>query len=465
MDDSFQERRGLFDGLKVPALDVSAIILALVAILLFQLGVSVISAVGSAEVSTEAVEATQTIDLTRTIAGNVLGRFGATGKLIADAFGLDTEHKRLALGYYLGFFGWGLVIWAFFSLALQRVAAMRLAREEGLSIAEALKFAASKFTSNLLTVAAVVAFTAVLYLLFNASIAGWLSRVPYLGDLLFPLLFLLVLLSSFLMVFCIALGIFGFNLASAAIATESSDFFDGISRSWNYILSRPWVFLSSNALIILYIVLFVTFGSFFVKLSATSLSVGDYGLGRDVIAVDASPEMAKLLKLDDEQTRAFAELDAVQIPGKADYVYRRYVQRLDDASGERYLQTQENGQAYNVLPLLKREYGLFYYSAGLVGIFISVCQLLVYAYAVNYFMAGQSTIYFLTRKEVDGDDYNEIIIGEDDDEDGFEFRTYAQPPASPPPAGPDDKGGSGDKGQGDNKDGGDGKSLPMVMEV
>ena len=43
--------------------------------------------------------------------------------------------------------------------------------------------------------------------------------------------------------FATTLGVLGFNLSAAAIATEDSDTFDGVSRSWNYLLARPWAVL------------------------------------------------------------------------------------------------------------------------------------------------------------------------------------------------------------------------------
>ncbi|MDF1667403.1 MAG: hypothetical protein P1V97_36995, partial [Planctomycetota bacterium] len=346
---------------------------------------------------------------------------------------------------------------------------------------------------NFFTVASALGIVAVLYGLCNASIGGNLASIPYVGDILLIVLFFVILGSSFIIVFFLALTLLGFNMASSAIATESSDAFDGVSRSWNYILSKPWAFLQSNFLILLYITVFLTFGGLFLRVSITSMSIGDYGLGAKSRIVPAGAEAQQLMKQDANDADA-AKLWAKQdlsLPGKGEYLYNRIINKGDRYVGtyytretavkgsagdkktnsvryykRQYLQKQPDGSLVDVLPAIKNQ-GLFYYAGEAVYFWMALCQLIMYAYALNYFFAGQTTIYFMLRKEVDGDDYNEIILGNEDDDGLFDLPSYPgqSGPSAPPPSGGDDDKGPG----GDNKDQGGGgdktKSLPMIMEV
>ncbi len=112
----------------------------------------------------------------------------------------------------------GLVaLWAFFSAAINRIAAMTIARQESVPIKEACAFSARKFLPVTFTVGLVVLVFAVLYGVAN-PLYGLVSRVPVLDVLLSVFFYPLVLLSSFLVVFVVFLGVFGFNLASSAMA-------------------------------------------------------------------------------------------------------------------------------------------------------------------------------------------------------------------------------------------------------
>lgn len=493
MDGFTQQRRGLFDGLKVPALDISAIFLGVIAILLWKAGISVVSWTAATEIGNDTISSKPTVDLVSVMLGNLLSYFGSFGKVIAAAYKLPLQSQKLSLVHYIGFYGWSLAVWAFFSAAMNRIAAMKLAREEGVEIAEAIKFGFKKFLSNVFTVASALGIVAVLYGLCNASIGGNLASIPYVGDILLMVLFFLILGSSFMIVFFLAMTLLGFNMASSAIATEASDAFDGVSRSWNYILSKPWAFLISNFLILLYITLFLTFGGLFLRISVTSMSIGDYGLGSKSRIVPAGPEAQQLMKQGDndaDSASRWAKQD-LSLPGKGEYLYNRIIVQGDRYVGSyytrktttngsagdskkssvryykrQYLQKQPDGSLVDVLPAIKNQ-GLFYWAGEAVFWWMSLCQLIMYAYALNYFFAGQTTIYFMLRKEVDGDDYNEIILGTEDDDDLFDLPSYPGQggPSAPPPSG-----GDGGKGPGgDNKDQGGGgdktKSLPMVMEV
>jgi len=446
-----QERRGLFGGLKVPALDITAIALAFVALLLFQGGVRVIAGITTTEVGPDvAIVGKEAIELNRVVLGNVLHQFGTVGRLIAESFELPHQAERLQLIQYLLYFGWAFLLWAFFSAALTRIAAMRIAREESLSTAQALGFALRKCIANIIALLFVPAVVFFFYFIVNTLIVGSLSSIPYVGSLFLALFSPVVLVTSAAITFFVALGLLGFNLCSAAIATEASDAFDGISRAWGFILSRPWQFLLTNGLIVAFLAIFLFFGGLFVRVSVGSLSTGGLGLGSKAVQIDAA-EAATLTGDPRYETGA----KKLVLPGKGEYLYKRAVLRDDAHSGAHYLQAQLDGHAVDVLTYIKkREWGLLYYIGGIAFYLVGGLKLLVLAFALNYFFAGQTAIYFLLRYDVDGDDYSEINLDIDEDGDPFNLPNLPATPASPsaPPSSEDS--------------GGKGRSLPMApMEV
>ena len=96
------------------------------------------------------------------------------------------------------------------------------------------------------------------------------------------------------------------------------------------------------------------------------------------------------------------------------------------------------GPSINIEPLLHQ--GTRGFLFGMVTFWVKFfARTLLYAYLVAYFFCAQTTLYFFLRRDVEGDDYSEIVINEPDDR-------FPQP-AGPAPA-PKDEGG--------------GKDLPMA---
>lgn len=468
-------RRGLFDGLKVPALELNAIILAVLALVLFQGGVYVMAQLASIEVGAGQIDGRPALDLNVKMLGNLLFFAGKPGRFIAETFQLPLTHTKLPLALYAGYIIWAMLLWSFFSAMLCRIAAMKLAREEGLTLSDALGFGARKFLQNIASLLFVGAIMGMFYGFFNATVAGWIGRIPYFGQGLLGVFFIFVLASSFVITFVFAMTLLGFNLSSAAVATESSDAFDGVSRSWNYILSKPWAFVLMNALIVFMMVLLTTFGHLFLKVSVASLGISNWGLSHKTQRLEPGKEAAALMGGKDNPAALKFENTALELPGAGEYLYNRVITRHPSHVGRyqekpkagggtervftrHYLQRQPDGRFIDILPAIQNQ-GFLYFLGEAVNFWIQLFKLIIYGYVLNYFFAGQTTIYFLLRKEVDGDDYNEIIMGDEDDQDPFDLPSFdpANPP--PPPGGPSKP--ADDKGS--DKDGG--RSLPMVMEV
>lgn len=522
MEGFSQERRGLFDGLKVPH-NGNAVIIAALGLLAYWFGIRLIE-------EGLGVHGEGSCRLLAGMLGNVCSFFGYPGEVVARLMGLGSSWTSYRGVEWIVFVGWTVSVWAFLAGSITRIAAMKLAREEGLELKDALRFGVKKWLSNIGSIVFVLIIIGFFYLLTNATLAGWIGRIPYVGGVLLGIFFVLVLIASFLIVLAGALGVLGFNLAAAAISTEVSDAFDGVSRAWDYVLARPWHLILTYLCTFTYLGIIIFLGLTFIEVSVKSLGVGWWGLGQDAraVAVDDAARNANRLP---------SGLDVVYLPGRADFVYgqaigRRYrpdeaghiffpqgveyaIERFhedtrsyprilddliyepgtrsagtgvpnwkgpyllmesaprdgwgnpygiaagqggnvhyelfssgkdgiprtsDDVSG---LQGKGIGVGYagkiDIAPLVEPTLS---FAARAIRIWIDIARLLLYGYCLAYFFSAQTTVYFLLRKEVEGEDYTEIMLEEEADEaDEQPFEYGATPPATPdkpatPPATP-----------------------------
>ncbi len=132
---------------------------------------------------------------------------------------------------------WALLVWAVFGGALGRMNSVRFARDEGVSPRSALQFSVRNWQSfvyaPLLPLVAVGFCLAVIYGVGRLEywtgtgwVIGMLGWIPMFSGFAAAALLILTTLSWPLMV--------------AAISTEGSDGFDGLSRAFGYVMNRPW---------------------------------------------------------------------------------------------------------------------------------------------------------------------------------------------------------------------------------
>jgi hypothetical protein len=114
-----------------------------------------------------------------------------------------------------------VLVWSFFGAAILRTAALKLTRDEPLSLREALRFGAKNFPAYLLAPVLVLFFA--LFFVFCNALAGLVMSIPLLGStILVPVLFPLVLISSLLIVLAVVGGFVGLPLMWAGIAIEQN---------------------------------------------------------------------------------------------------------------------------------------------------------------------------------------------------------------------------------------------------
>jgi hypothetical protein len=152
-------------------------------------------------------------------------------------FEVNVSWSELAFAWTQLF--WALVVWSLIGGALSRMNALQFAKRKRLSVGAALRFSRRQLLNYL--VAPFLPLSAVLILQgFNWLLGLLASLVPSVGFVAIGIGWIVVLFSGFLMA-ALVLGIAcGWPLMIAAISTEDSDGFDGLSRAFGYLFDRPW---------------------------------------------------------------------------------------------------------------------------------------------------------------------------------------------------------------------------------
>ena len=169
---------------------------------------------------------------------------------------------RFHVVYFVLFSAWFLIVWAIFGGAIARIAAVHVARDEKISIRQALRFSSAKLLSFVF--APVIPLIIMLVAGLIVAAGGLLMYVPVIGPLALGTLFILALVAGFIITLVAVGTAGGINLMYPTIAVEGSDSFDAISRSFSYVFARPWRMIFYSVLSLLYGALCFIFVRYFV---------------------------------------------------------------------------------------------------------------------------------------------------------------------------------------------------------
>jgi hypothetical protein len=281
--------------------------------------------------------------------------------------------------YGLLFFAWFLLIWSLFGGAVARIAAVHVARDEKISVRQALRFSISKVLSFLF--APLIPLLIILFIGAVVAVTGLLLlHIKVVGPVVMGAVFFLALLAGFIMTL-VALGtIGGFNLMFPTVAVEGSDSFDAISRSFSYVFARPWrmlfytvVAIAYGALTYLFVRLFI-----FVMLMLTHYFVGWF------LPQGGQP---------DRYWNGAGNPPAVIWPAPA---WDNLTYDINYAG----LKTSEDVAAGEISFWV-------YLTIGLLG-----------AFAISFYFSANTIIYYLMRREVDATELDDVYVEETEDEFG-----------------------------------------------
>ncbi|MCZ6689842.1 MAG: hypothetical protein O7H41_09590 [Planctomycetota bacterium] len=432
-----QERRGIFGGVKAP-FDLNAVFLAFIAIVLFFVGVKGIEwGIGEPNILPRIVRSVNLPyieGLNRQVYSDatwaeVTQRWADMNKArVEEGKGVKGIFE-LSPAAYIVTGAWALILWAFFGAAIGRIMAMKIARDEGLEIREALKFGWQKCVSNFLSVVTIGIVILFLYILCNTFVAGYATSIPYIGNLLLIPIFPALLLSCLIILLLTVPLVLGFTMMSSAIAAESSDSFDGMSRAFSYVYSRPWQVILIHLLTFAYLGLFCWVSMLFVDMSTGSLRTLGWGMNESKAEIIRGYVVGENSFTSVPISKAFYDKATEHgIVAEDAKLVEEFATEADKAKDG---VVEEDAELKAVL-IARAVAGVrvnaesqisstLRFSGSVLWFGVLMVKLFALAYMVAYWFSANQAMYFILRRDVDGEDPSEIYIEEERDEEPYEI--------------------------------------------
>lgn len=370
---------------------------------------------------------------------------GAITDALKGAVWLVTQRPWYAVVYGL----LHVLIFGFAGAAIARHAVVQSARDENIRLGVALRFAQEKWLQVALTPLILVgAILAIGFVLIVFSwIIGLLTLIPavgLVGYVLGGLIYGLALLLGVALVAAAVGLVGGVHLMTPTIAAEASDAMDALSRSVNYVFSRPFHVLFYGVAGLAYgAICFVV-----VRLSALLL-----------------------LKL----THTFTKI------GMSSFGWWHNVNASESLTTDR-LSAMWRMPSWNELPLLPATGGTPFWgtfanaplsngeAAGmwLIAAWVFLVVGLVGAFVVSFYFSTATEMYLLLRRHIDATDYEDVFYEPSGDEPYTDVERAAGESGGSPGSAATGSGGSpapGAPGAGGGSDGGkpaNGTSLPVM---
>ncbi len=297
---------------------------------------------------------------------------------------------------------WTLAIWGFFGGAICRIAAVQVARNERISLREAIAFTRERYASY---VAAPV-FPLVLLAIFTLvlMIFGWLVWIPWFGEIFAGLFWPLVILIGFTMAI-VMVGLVGWPLMIATVSTEGTDSFDALSRSYSYIYQAPWQYLWYNFLAVVYGAVLIFFIGFMASLM---VFVGKWGVSSAAGVSD--------IRATHDREPSYLFTYAPTSYGWRDLLISSNTEHVKSVKV-----IAPDGREVDQLDF-KPDYVLSSmnsFGAFLVSLWIYPFFLLVLGFGYSFFWSSSTIIYFLMRRYVDDTEMDEVHQDDEDLDDPF----------------------------------------------
>lgn len=319
--------------------------------------------------------------------------------------------------YFLTLIVWTLAVWGLFGGAITRMASVQLARNEKISMREALRFVWTRYVSFLSAPLFPLLFVAFFVLLL--TVYSFLFMIPWVGDIVvagvgWPLVLIVGIIMAAVLV-----GLVGWPMMYATISAEGSDSFDAISRSYSYIYQCPWSYAWYSIVALAYGAAVVFFIGF---MGSMAVYLGKWGVSKAPAIVAPSREPSFLFAYAPESFgwRALL-LDGAKVEGQnvvqngevKQEVWNRLVGRDESYTGKDRMTWANQAGAYMVAAWLY----LFF--------------LMILGFGYSFFWTASTIIYLLMRRKVDDTDLDEIYLEEDDADEPYATGTGLA--TAPPP--------------------------------
>lgn len=257
---------------------------------------------------------------------------------------------------------WLTAVWSVFGGAICRIAALALTRDERCGLKTALKFGLSRFlsffTAPLFPMLGVLAFA------IPAMLLGLIAYFGTVGLLISGILYFIAAICGVMTAALLIPLLFGWPLMWGAIATEASDAFDALSRSYAYVTQRPlhFAFYSAISLAVGTLGLFV----------ASVVVIVSLGMTDWAFSVGAGKERVAEIQIGIDHSRMFREIaPGVGVPVEG--------------------------------PAPSQAARIIHFWRGLVGRIID-------GYVYGFFFVAATAIYLLLRYDVDQAELDEVTL-------------------------------------------------------
>lgn len=284
-----------------------------------------------------------------------------------------------------------LFAWSVFGGAIARIAAVHVARDEKISVRQALRFSSNKlmsfFAAPIMPMLIVGAIALVL------ALVGLLTEIPFVGGLLSVVLgagFIVAIFVGVLLACSLIGTVAGFNLMYPTIAVEGSDAFDAVSRSFSYVFARPWKVLFYALLSLTYAAVTYVALRLIVYLTLAGLHGALNAWTRPPVGTEGTTSFAHAWP---------APAGPFELTGPIDFFSLTFAEKLT----------------------------AFFLSFWLY-LFVS----LLAAYLLSFFISSGTITYYLLRRDVDATPTDDVYLDPEDAEEGDEFDDVAGNPVPPP---------------------------------
>lgn len=270
--------------------------------------------------------------------------------------------------FYFVLFAIGtLFIWALLGGAICRIAALQFARDEKITARDALRYSWKRlFGGFMLAPLIPIAFVVIIALFL--IIGGLFLRIPVLGDLAGAPLFVFALLGGLIIAILVVGMLIGGGLFWPAVAVEGADAFDAFSRSLAYPFSRPW----KTAVYFIITGIYTVISWLIVSLLITWAIL----VTRLIVSWGTSP---------------FGWWRTPDGTSK--------LERVWPMGGTSGLHAWPD---WPQLPFYEK------YSALIIGVYVLLAVALMWAFLFSFCFSADTIIYFLLRRDVDGNDLSEV---------------------------------------------------------
>lgn len=300
---------------------------------------------------------------------------------------------------------WFLAVWAFFGGIITRLAAVQLANKGPVTLRQTVRFVANRYLNYLFS--PLVPLAIITAVVLGLILYGLVALIPVVGDILLIGLGLplVILGGSIIAVFLV--GLVGYPLMYPTLSVEgdSSDTFDALSRSINYVYQAPWNYIWYWLVAIVYGAAVTFFVLFFTSLM---VYMGKWAVGIPASAVwsDRKPEYLFIYAPEsfgwkelflNESPYAVTHDRVYSTTGRPVDVYRPVNPALNE-------QHRKDFYVYNT------------WGAGLVAFWLALLFLMMLGFSYSFFWSAATVIYFLLRRKVDEAEPDEVFLEEEEPE-------------------------------------------------